>query len=72
MLRLIITKMKRNKKSIQNKKTKYDDFDKFDRKKLRNGKRERNTFSNQYEHELYLDNIDYYDELNTIEDFQTP
>ena len=28
-------------------------------------------FSNQYEHELYLDNINYYDEPNTIEDFQT-
>lgn len=62
--------MKRNKKNIREKQTRNEE-DKFDRKKRRKEKLDKKMFSNQYEHELYLDNINYYDEPNTIEDFQT-
>ena len=61
--------MKRNKKNIREKRLRNDE-DKFDRKKRRKEKLDKKSFSNQYEHELYLDNLDYYDEPNTIEDFQ--
>ena len=62
--------MKRNKKNIREKQARNEE-DKFDRKKRRKEKLDKKMFSNQYEHELYLDNINYYDEPNTIEDFQT-
>lgn len=70
MLRSIIIKMKRNKKNIREKRARNDN-DSFDRKKRRKERLDRKMFANQYEHELYLDNIDYYDEISTIEDFQT-
>jgi len=62
--------MKRNKKNIREKRLRNDE-DKFDRNKRRKKNLDKKLFSNQYEHELYLDNLDYYDEPNTIEDFQT-
>jgi len=62
--------MKRNKKNIREKQARNEE-DKFDRKKRRKEKLDKKMFSNQYEHELYLDNINYYDEISTIEDFQT-
>jgi hypothetical protein len=62
--------MKRNKKNIREKRLRNDE-DKFDRNKRRKEKLDKKSFPNQYEHELYLDNLDYYDEPNTIEDFQT-
>ena len=62
--------MKRNRNNIREKRARNEE-DAFDRKKRRKEKRDKKMFSNQYEHELYLDNIDYYDEINTIEDFQT-
>ena len=62
--------MKRNKKNIREKQARNEE-DKFDRKKRRKEKLDKKMFSNQYEHELYLYNINYYDEISTIEDFQT-
>ena len=52
--------MKINKKNIREKRLRNDE-DKFDRKKRRKEKLDKKSFSNQYEHELYLDNLDYYD-----------
>ena len=66
--------MKRNKQSVRNKTTDvYGELDTFERKKKRQLKIERGrgkkSFANQYEHEHYLDNIDYYESPNTLEDY---
>lgn len=56
--------MKRNKQNIKRKKDRrnnLNEFDPFEQKrrraaKMNRGKKGRNDFSNQYEHELYMDN----------------
>ena len=64
--------MKRNKQSVRNKTTNvYGELDTFERKKKRQQKlnRGKKNFKNQYEYEDYLDNLDYYESPNTLEDY---
>jgi hypothetical protein len=65
--------MKRNKQSVRNKTANvYGELDTFERKKKRQQKlnRGKKSFANQYEHEHYLDNIDYYESPSTLEDYE--